>query len=173
MIEREIYHRRKIALLDRDGTIIQKIHYLSDPNDVKIIAYTLLRYLQDHDYALVMITNQSIIGRGIAHICRVEEVNRTVMRKYHEQGIYIDAVFICPHKPEDNCDCRKPKPGLLHAVNVSMTLDPYRSVLIGDSESDVAAGRAYGIYTNILIPTDRPWHAMEKLEAHEALTSRQ
>ena len=86
MIEREIYHRRKIALLDRDGTIIQKIHYLSDPNDVKIIAYTLLRYLQDHDYALVMITNQSIIGRGIAHICRVEEVNRTVMRKYHEQA---------------------------------------------------------------------------------------
>jgi len=173
MIEREIYHRRKIALLDRDGTIIEKVHYLSDPNDVKIIAYTLLHYLQDHDYALVMITNQSIIGRGIARICQVEEVNRTIMKKYRKQGIYIDAVFMCPHKPEDDCGCRKPRPGLLHAVNVSMTLDPYRSVLIGDEESDIMAGRAYGIYTNILIPTNRPWCAMEKLEAHEVLINRQ
>jgi len=168
MVEKVIYRKRKIALLDRDGTIIQKIHYLSNPDDVQIIAYTLLRYLQDRSYALVIVTNQSIINRGIAHTCRVEEVNRTVMRKYHKQGIYIDAVFMCPHKPEDNCDCRKPKPGLLHAVNVTMTLDPYRSVLIGDSESDIAAGQAYGIYTNILIPIDRPWCAMEKLEAHEA-----
>jgi len=169
MVEREIYRRRKIALLDRDGTIIQKVHHLSDPNDVKIIAYTLLHYLQDHGYALVVITNQSIIGRGIVHICRVEEVNRTVMEKYRKQGIYIDAVFMCPHKPEDDCGCRKPRPGLLHAVNVSMTLDPYKSVLIGDAEEDITAGRAYGIHTNILIPTNRPWCAMEQLEAHETL----
>ena len=172
MVNTTIYRKRKIALLDRDGTIIQKIHYLSDPNDVKIIAYTLLRYLQDHGYALVVITNQSIIGHGIAHICRVQEVNHTVVRKYREQGIYIDAVFMCPHKPEDDCDCRKPRLGLLHAIDTAMTLDPYKSVLIGDSESDVAAGRAYGIYTNILIPTDRPWRAIEKLEAHEALVSK-
>ena len=173
MVEKTIYWNRKIALLDRDGTIIEKVHHLIDPSHIRIIAHDLLRYLQEHDYALVVITNQSVVGYGMISVGQARGINHIVVRKYWEQGIFIDAVFMCPHKPEDNCDCRKPKPGLLHAVNVSMTLDPYRSVLIGDSESDVAAGRAYGIYTNILIPTDRPWHAMEKLEAHEALTSRQ
>ena len=168
MVDTTIYRKRKIALLDRDGTIIQKIHHLFHPGDVHIIAYDLLRYLQEHGYALIVITNQSVIGRGIARICWAREVNRTVAKKYREQEIYIDAVFMCPHVPEDHCNCRKPRPGLLHAVDETMTMDLYRSVLIGDSESDVAAGRAYGIDTNILIPTDRPWHAMEKLEVHEA-----
>lgn len=167
-IERTIYCRRKIALLDRDGTIVEYHDgYLTDVKDICIIAYGLLRYLQDCGYALVVITNQSIISRGIATLCQVERVNDAIVNKYRKQNIYIDAVFMCPHQPDDECYCRKPKVGLLRAVDAAITMDRSRSVVIGDAESDVAAGQSYGIGTNILIPVNQPWHAMDELEIHE------
>jgi len=168
-IKEAIYRRRKIALLDRDGTIIEKVHHLIDPTRVHIIAYDLLRYLQEHNYALVVITNQSVIGYGMIDLEQAQAINHVMVKKYWKQGIFIDAVFMCPHTPRDRCDCRKPDMGLLHAVERKMTLDLNRSILIGDSQTDIQAGEDYGVATNILIPTNCPWYATDAVREHENL----
>ena len=135
---------RRAVFFDRDGTLIVDRGYLSSPDQVEFPAGALemLRELQRRGFALVVISNQSGIGRGFIS----EEEARAVDERFRGllagEGISLDGVYYCPHLPEDGCDCRKPKPGLLLEAARELDLDLEESYMVGDKISDAEAGDA-------------------------------
>ena len=102
------------VLFDRDGTLIKFEHYLIDPNMVELAEGIVqgLQLLKEYGFLFGVITNQSVIGRGLASIEMVSDVNERVISLFAEHDIEFQFVLLCPHRPEDFCDCRKPAPGL-------------------------------------------------------------
>ena len=92
-----------------------------------------------------VVTNQSCIGRGLVDAEAIERVNDHMRREARASGTGIDAVFVCPHAPEDNCDCRKPRPGLVRQAIEASRLPAEQTVLVGDAVRDLEAGRQNGI----------------------------
>ena len=139
---------RKAAFLDRDGTIIEEKHYIADPNDVVLArgAVEGLRGLRDLGYALVIVTNQSGIARGLYTDQAFHAVQERVNALLSEQGITIDGVFYCPHHPDFTgpCDCRKPAPGMYRRAARNLGIDLAASVYIGDRLKDVLPAREFG-----------------------------
>ncbi len=112
--------------LDRDGVLIEnRPAYVRSWADVDIFPEALeaLARIRSHPYKIVMVTNQSGVGRGLIPAATVEEINRRLLSAVEAAGGRIDAVFVCPHKPEDNCDCRKPPPCLLIQARSALSLD--------------------------------------------------
>jgi D-glycero-D-manno-heptose 1,7-bisphosphate phosphatase len=144
--------------LDRDGVIIENCaQYVRSWDDVVIFdqAISALATVSSFPYKLVIITNQSAVGRGIIPITVAQEINLRLIRQIENAGGRIDGVFMCPHAPEDACDCRKPRPGLLHQAAQELSIDLSKSILIGDAITDLQAGQAAGIHTRILVKTGR------------------
>ena len=100
----------KALFLDRDGVVIEYIPYLNRPEQVKVPvgAGEALRQWQTAGYHLIVITNQSGVGRGYYTLEEVEAVHQRVCEAYDEYGVTFDDIFLCPHHPEEGCDCRKP-----------------------------------------------------------------
>ena len=134
------------VLFDRDGTLIEFEHYLIDPSRVELAKGTLqgLHLLKKHGFLFGMITNQSVIGRGLATSDLVMEVNQRVISLLSAEGIEFQFALFCPHTPEDFCECRKPAPGLGKIAIQEHNLAPDRSYMIGDQLSDVEFGHAIG-----------------------------
>ena len=130
------------AFLDRDDTIIRNIPYLTDADQVELMpgAVDGLRLLRDVDYQLIIVSNQSLISRGIGTHTDVDRVNERMQSLLLESDVHLDAIYYCTHTPEDDCYCRKPKPGLLHRAADELTLDLAASIMIGDRDTDVQAG---------------------------------
>lgn len=131
-------------LLDRDGTLIKHIHYLHDPKRVELLpgVITGLQYLFNLGFNFGVITNQSLIGRGIATNEEVNSVNAEVSRLLLHEGISLAFTFVCPHAPSDGCSCRKPAPALgLKAIH-DFGIDLSKSFMLGDQPSDIAFGHA-------------------------------
>jgi D-glycero-D-manno-heptose 1,7-bisphosphate phosphatase len=103
----------------------------------------------------VIITNQSAVGRGIISPEQATEINDQLLTVIEQAGGRIDAVFMCIHAPQQGCECRKPRPGLILQAASELKLDLQRSYLIGDALSDIQAGRNAGITRNILVKTGR------------------
>jgi histidinol-phosphate phosphatase family protein len=103
----------------------------------------------------VIVTNQSAVGRGLISLETANEINSRLVNLIHQQGGQVDGVYMCPHKPDDGCFCRKPKPGLLVQAAKELSLDLQRSWMIGDAWSDVQAGQAAGVRQAILLKTGR------------------
>lgn len=103
---------------------------------------------------LIVVTNQAAIGRGLMTVELLEDIHQRMVAEIAAQGGRIDRIFYCPHRPEDSCDCRKPKPGMLYQAAAEMGLDLTRSYLIGDAMTDIQAGRQAGCH-NILVLTGR------------------
>jgi len=103
---------------------------------------------------LSVVSNQSCIGRGVVTVDVVDAVNRHMMREAEDAGASIDRVLICPHAPDDGCDCRKPAPGLILAAMAASGIPPARTVLVGDAERDIEAARRAGIAA-ILVRTGK------------------
>ena len=144
--------------LDRDGVIIQnRPNYVRSWQDVEIIPGSLeaLAQLRDSPFKIVIITNQSAVGRGIISLATVEEINRRLVSEIERVGGRVDAVYICPHKPSDRCTCRKPEPGLIQQAAADLSLDLSRSILVGDALTDLQAGRAAGVGSVALVRTGR------------------
>lgn len=144
--------------LDRDGVIIEnRRNYVRSWADVEFLprALAALAKMRSSPYKIVIATNQSAIGRGIISNHLALEINRRVVDEIEKCGGRIDAVFMCPHSPQDECDCRKPKPGLLFQAAEALSLDLSRSVMIGDALSDLMAGQAAGVCRAILLRTGR------------------
>ena len=142
--------------LDRDGVIIKNREaYVRSWNDVETYpqALTALAEASAKPYKFVIVTNQSVVGRGIIPLCAAWEINERLVETIVRSGGRVDGVFMCPHAPQANCECRKPKPGLLLQAARQLSLDLSRSVLIGDALSDLLAGQAFGVYRSILIRT--------------------
>jgi D-glycero-D-manno-heptose 1,7-bisphosphate phosphatase len=146
------------VFLDRDGVIIQNREcYVRDWVDVEFIPESLqaLERLSQSTYKIIFISNQSAVGRGIISIAQAEVINQRIIEKIADAGGRVDASFICPHAPEDNCSCRKPLPGLIFQAAEALSIDLPSSVLVGDAITDIQAGSAAGIKRLVLVKTGR------------------
>jgi len=144
--------------LDRDGVLIEnRSDYVRDWSQVKIIpeAIRALSLAPIRKYKVVIVTNQSAVGQGLVLPETAEEINQRLIKLIRDHGGQIDGVYMCPHKPEDGCSCRKPLPGLLLQAAKDLSLDLQRSWMIGDAWSDVQAGKAAGMRGTILLRTGR------------------
>ena len=146
--------RRRFAVLDRDGTIIEECFYLSDPDQVKLIpgAAEALRDLKQLGLGLVVITNQSAISRGFLDEDQLKRIHDHLVRALEAEEVHLDGLYFCPHKPEDGCLCRKPKAGLLQKASEELHFDLEQSIVIGDKISDIEMGRRVNA-TTILVRT--------------------
>jgi histidinol-phosphate phosphatase family protein len=144
--------------LDRDGVLIEnRSDYVRDWSQVKIMpeAIRALALTPLKNYKIVIVTNQSAVGRGLVLQANAEEINQRLINLIRDRGGQIDGVYMCPHRPEDGCSCRKPLPGLLLQAAKDLSLDLQRSWMIGDAWSDVQAGEAAGTRGTILLKTGR------------------
>jgi D-glycero-D-manno-heptose 1,7-bisphosphate phosphatase len=140
--------------LDRDGTLIREVHYLRDPAKVvleKSAVDGLLRFLAA-GYRLVVVSNQSGVGRGLITEENVAAVNYRVSELLADQGVSISSWHHCPHRPDEGCTCRKPAPGLFQQAAVMHSVDWKRSLMVGDKPTDVQAGHYLGML-GVLITT--------------------
>jgi len=140
---------RRFVVLDRDGTLIVERHYLSDPGQVVLVpgAAAALRDLAAMGLGRIVVTNQSAVGRGFVDLGRLAEIHRRVEDLLRDEGASLDGVYFCPHLPEDDCLCRKPRPGLLERAARDLGFLPAESFVIGDKACDVGLGRAVGART--------------------------
>lgn len=140
---------RRFVLLDRDGTINVDKLYLGDPDQLELIpgAAAALRRLKQLGFGIVVVSNQSGIGRGHLSDTQVDQVMARLRRMLAAEGVDLDGIYICPHAPDDGCTCRKPLPGLVEQAAAEHGFDPAHGYMIGDKEADVALGRAVGAVT--------------------------
>ena len=152
---------RPAVFLDRDGTIIEHVHYLADPGDVRLIpgAAEAIRTLREAGFACVVVTNQSAVGRGMITLAQLDLIHDEMTAQLALAGTKIDAIEFCPEPPSradrtviDHAD-RKPGPGMLFRAAGSMGLDLDESWMIGDMISDVIAGLNAGCKGSILVRT--------------------
>ncbi|NTU56744.1 MAG: HAD family hydrolase [Anaerolineales bacterium] len=144
--------------LDRDGVLIEnRAEYVRDWSQVSIYpeAIRALSNSKLKNHKIVIVTNQSAVGRGIISLETAEEINDRLVHLIRDQGSRVDGVYLCPHGPDDGCDCRKPRPGLLLRAARELSLDLKRSWMIGDAWSDVQAGQSAGVQGTILLKTGR------------------
>lgn len=136
------------AFLDRDGTLIVERNYLADPDGVEFVegAFEALALLRDAGYKLVIVTNQSGIGRGLYSLEDYRAVEARVESELAARGIQLDGVYFCPHDPDasDPCDCRKPGPGMYRDAQRNLNVDLAASVYVGDRLKDVEPARLFG-----------------------------
>lgn len=138
--------QRGAVFLDRDGTVIAERHYLHDPVGVELLpgAAEGLRRMQSLGLRLVLVTNQSGIGRGFFGRAAVERVHGRLLELLEREGVDLDAIYLCPHTPDEGCSCRKPQPGLIKraANDLGLAFGPgqAQSFVIGDKACDVDLG---------------------------------
>ncbi len=146
--------KRGAIFLDRDGTLNPDPGYISSPDDFELYDNTLpaLAMLMKTDLPLILVTNQSGIGRGIIEERALAQIHKKLDRNLSNIGVFLKEKYYCPHVPEDHCGCRKPKSDLFMQAKKDHDLDLSASYLIGDSLCDVNAAEAIGGYS-ILVRT--------------------
>ena len=134
------------VLFDRDGTLIKHEHHLVDSAKVELLPDLVpgLKLLEKRGFLFGIVSNQSVINRGMATREQVDEINEKLLLMLEGQGLTFKFVLICPHTPEDACDCRKPARGMGDIAVAAYDVDPTVSFMIGDQPSDVAFGHALG-----------------------------
>jgi D-glycero-D-manno-heptose 1,7-bisphosphate phosphatase len=144
---------KRAIFLDRDGTIMEDANYVGEVERVMLIpgAPQALRRLKDAGYKLFVVTNQSGVGRGYFLREAVEEIHRHLDEQFARAGVKFDRYYVCPHHPEDNCDCRKPKTKFFHDAAREFGIDLSRSFMIGDRPSDIQAGINAGAKTILVL----------------------
>jgi D-glycero-D-manno-heptose 1,7-bisphosphate phosphatase len=139
------------VFLDRDGTLIEDVDYLSDFDQVRLFPYTVdaLRLLARAGFATVVVTNQSAVARGLVTEDFIMRTHDRLNQRLARGGARIDAFYFCPHHPDAvveqyrrSCRCRKPQPGMIEDAARDLSLDLSRSWMVGDRWVDVAAGNA-------------------------------
>ena len=162
---RNLARKQKAIFLDRDGTINKYVGFLRSPDQFELLdgAAEAIRQINHSSYLAIVATNQPVIARGEVTWEGLDTIHRKMHTLLGNEGAYLDAVYICPHHPHSgfegeirelkiDCDCRKPKPGMLVKAAEDYNIDLSASWMIGDSENDILAGKAAGCRT-ILIGT--------------------
>lgn len=157
--------RDKVVILDRDGTMVIDRGYLDDPAGLEFEpgAAAGLKAMHDHGCRLVVVTNQSGIGRGYFTMDRLEAMNVRLREMAAQAGAPLAGIYHCPHAPEDACTCRKPEQDLMRRAAADLGFDPAAAIVIGDKESDVEFGRRAGAAT-ILIAARPPTAAATRAD---------
>lgn len=145
---------RRAIFIDRDGVICRnRDDYVKTWEEFVFLRGSLqaLQRLSGLDLPIVVVTNQSVINRHLVPVEIVEDINARMVRAIEMAGGRVDRVLICPHRPDEGCDCRKPQPGLLLKAAVEFNLDLVQCYLIGDAETDMQAGRAVGCHRYLVL----------------------
>lgn len=148
---------RPAVFLDRDGVLIQnRPDHVKSWNEVEFFVDSLdaMRQLAASSYLVVIVTNQSVVGRGIITLAQAEFINQQVIAEVTCRGGRVDASYLCPHAPDAGCLCRKPAPGMLLQAAKELDIDLPRSFMVGDALTDIEAARAVGVRA-LLVMTGR------------------
>ncbi|MHA1344155.1 MAG: D-glycero-beta-D-manno-heptose 1,7-bisphosphate 7-phosphatase [Promethearchaeota archaeon] len=147
--------KNKAVFLDRDGVINVEVNYLSDPKDLKLIEGTIeaLKILKKKGYLLIIVTNQSAIARGYFDERTLKKIHSKLKEILKKNHIEIDEIYYCPHHPDftGECDCRKPKPGMIFKARDEFNIDLQQSYMVGDTLKDIEAGKNAGCKTVLVL----------------------
>ena len=145
--------KNKAIFLDRDGVINVEKNYLYKIEDFEFIdgVVEALKYLQNRGYLLFIITNQSGINRGYYTVKDFLKLTNWMLKEFKKHNITISQVEFCPHTPEQKCNCRKPKTGMINNILKNYNVDLANSWLIGDKESDIKTALNAGINNTIQV----------------------
>lgn len=150
---------RRAVFVDRDGVLITDVDHLTSASEIEILPGVpeSLRRLRNAGWAAVVVTNQSVVARGLVTEDELRAIHRTLESQLRARRAALDAIYYCPHHPEGvvaayraACDCRKPQPGLLLRAASDLGLDLRSSVMVGDTASDIEAGRRAGCRTVLI-----------------------
>ncbi len=146
----------KAIFLDRDGVINVDYGYVYRKEEFEFIpgVFEALRHFQNLGYKLIIVTNQSGIGRGYYTKEDFWKLMEWVQERFLQEGIRIDDIFYCPHHPDQKCRCRKPEPAMLQEAIRKHSIDAKRSWMIGDKPSDIEAAKRAGVENTILLGKD-------------------
>ena len=155
---RNLMNRQKAVFLDRDGTINQYVGFLSKPEQFELIpeVASAIKLINKSGYLAIVITNQPVIARGDCTWEDLRMIHDKMETELGKAGAFVDGIYICPHHPDKGfegerpeykvaCDCRKPRPGLILRAAQDFNIDLSRSMMIGDSDNDIEAGRQAGL----------------------------
>lgn len=143
----------RAVFLDRDGVICKDVHYMKDPNQLKLLPKVgeAIRLLNEKDWKTIVVTNQSGIARGYLSLRDLQRIHQKMITKLRRFGAFIDAIYFCPHHPtvglrryRRECNCRKPKPGMLFQAAKAFNIDLKTSFVVGDGSIDIRAGKEAG-----------------------------
>jgi histidinol-phosphate phosphatase family protein len=139
----------RAVFLDRDGTIARDVHYCRRVEDFELLPGVpeAMKLLNASGFKVVVITNQSGIARGYFTEETLERIHRKMEAELAEHGAHVDAIYYCPHHPDDNCDCRKPRPKMVLQAAQDINIDLSQSFVIGDLKMDIELGKAVGAKT--------------------------
>ncbi len=152
--------KRKAIFLDRDGVVNVEKTFVLSRGEMELIreAPEAIRKINDSAFLAVVITNQSAVARNLINLNELNQIHQKMMDDLKAQGAYLDGIYFCPHHPDYDkskgnpafireCDCRKPKPGMLLQAAEELNLDLENSIFIGDAERDIMAGKEAGCTT--------------------------
>ncbi len=178
---RSLTRPQRAVFLDRDGTINRYVGFLRDIDDFELLpgAAQAIRRINESGYLAILVTNQPVLARGEVTAAQLREIHNKMETLLGQQGAYLDGIYICPHHPDRgfagevpelkiDCDCRKPKPGLLLRAAREFHIDLARSWMVGDRDSDVAAGIAAGCRTKQISTDGDLRRAIDEILEEEA-----
>ena len=158
----------KAVFFDRDHTLNPDSGYINDPDKFDLYPWVpaSLKRLKDRGFLLIVVSNQSGIARGLITWEQLNLIHRKMDSILSEkQSIKIDSYQICPHHPDEGCDCRKPRPKLLLAAARAHDIDLSESFMVGDRESDMLAGQKAGVSRSLLVKPDDESSFLAAIEA--------
>lgn len=160
---KNLSNRQKAVFLDRDGTINKYVGFLRDINDFELLegVAEAIRNINNSGYLAIVVTNQPVIARGEVTVAELAEIHNKMETLLGLEGAYLDAIYYCPHHPHKgyegeipelkfDCDCRKPKPGMIIRAAEDFNIDLNTSYMIGDSENDILCGKNAGCRTVLI-----------------------
>lgn len=169
--------KQRAVFLDRDGTINKYVGFLRKPEEFELLngVAEAIRRINQSGYLAIVVTNQPVIARGEVTWEGLDEIHRKMETLLGQEGAYLDDIFVCPHHPDRgfpgerleykmDCDCRKPKPGMLRKAAEKYNIDLAESWMLGDSQRDVDAGKAAGCQTVLLQKQLRLLDAVEDIK---------
>lgn len=163
---------QNVVFLDRDGVINEDSSlYIKKWKELRFLPGSLeaLKTLHTNGCTTIVITNQSMIGRKISSLKCLDEIHRNMKDTVNRQGGKIHDIFFCPHRPDENCDCRKPKPGLIIQAQKKHRVDLSTACMVGDSAKDIECARNAGLRHAILVQTGNGLNAELSLKEKDIL----
>lgn len=173
---KNLTNKQKAIFLDRDGTINKYVGFLRNIDDFELIegVAEAIKLINQSGYLAIVVTNQPVIARGEVTWDELNEMHKKMATLLGKEGAYVDGIYICPHHPDKgfegerpeykiDCDCRKPKPGLLLQAAKDFNIDLSESYMIGDSHRDVEAGENAGVKKSIMVEENCEYSLVNKI----------